>query len=145
MKAIVRYQYGSPSVLQLREINKPVVKDEGVLVRVRAASLNSGDLDYLYGRPLIAREDLRLRRHPVSSRGILDARIPARDRREGPKARRAHSRRGVNATAHRVEPGTFPAPLPASSRPWRRRAYDPGAERDAGDPGPRMRARCLIG
>jgi NADPH:quinone reductase-like Zn-dependent oxidoreductase len=62
MKAIVRYQYGSPNVLELREIDKPVVKDEGVLVRVHATSLNSGDLDYLYGRPLIARIGTGLRK-----------------------------------------------------------------------------------
>jgi NADPH:quinone reductase-like Zn-dependent oxidoreductase len=70
MKAIVRYQYGSPSVLELREINKPIVKDEGVLVRVRAASLNSGDLDYLYGRPLIARIGTGLRRPKYRGLGL---------------------------------------------------------------------------
>ncbi len=62
MKAIVRQKYGSPDVLELREIHKPVVDDKGVLVRVRAASLNSGDLDSLYGRPLIARVGTGLRR-----------------------------------------------------------------------------------
>jgi NADPH:quinone reductase-like Zn-dependent oxidoreductase len=55
MKAIVRYEYGSPEVLELRELDIPVVDDKTVLVRVRAASLNSGDLESLYGRPLIAR------------------------------------------------------------------------------------------
>ena len=62
MKAIVRYQYGSPDVIELREIDKPVVKDLGVLVRVLAASLNAADLDYLYGRPLIARVGTGLRK-----------------------------------------------------------------------------------
>jgi NADPH:quinone reductase-like Zn-dependent oxidoreductase len=62
VKAIVRDRYGSPDVLELREIDKPVVKDDGVLVRVRAASLNSGDLDYLHGRPLVARVGTGLRR-----------------------------------------------------------------------------------
>jgi NADPH:quinone reductase-like Zn-dependent oxidoreductase len=47
MKAIVRYAYGSPDVLQLKEIDKPVVRDQDVLVRVRAASLNADDLEYL--------------------------------------------------------------------------------------------------
>jgi NADPH:quinone reductase-like Zn-dependent oxidoreductase len=50
MKAIVRYEYGSPDVLELREVEKPVVKDQDVLVRVRAASLNADDLEYLYGK-----------------------------------------------------------------------------------------------
>ena len=55
MKAIVRSRYGSPDVLELKDIDMPVVGDDGVLVRVRAASLNQADLDYLYGRPLLTR------------------------------------------------------------------------------------------
>ena len=38
MKAIVHETYGSPDVLQLREVPKPVVDADSVLVRVRAAS-----------------------------------------------------------------------------------------------------------
>ncbi|HZA55843.1 MAG TPA: NAD(P)-dependent alcohol dehydrogenase [Candidatus Udaeobacter sp.] len=41
MKAIRFCEYGSPDVLKLEEIEKPVPKDNEVLVRVRAASLNS--------------------------------------------------------------------------------------------------------
>jgi NADPH:quinone reductase-like Zn-dependent oxidoreductase len=55
MKAIVRQMYGSPDVLELADIDMPVVGDGGVLVRVRAASLNAADLDYLYGKPLLTR------------------------------------------------------------------------------------------
>jgi NADPH:quinone reductase-like Zn-dependent oxidoreductase len=55
MKAIVRYRYGSPDVLELRDIDTPIVNDDDVLVRVRSSSLNAADLDYLYGRPLFAR------------------------------------------------------------------------------------------
>ena len=43
MKAIVQNEYGSPDVLELKEIDKPVVKDDDVLVRVHAAALNAGD------------------------------------------------------------------------------------------------------
>lgn len=43
MKAIVQDRYGSPHVLELRDIDKPVVKDDEVLVRVRAAAVNIGD------------------------------------------------------------------------------------------------------
>jgi NADPH:quinone reductase-like Zn-dependent oxidoreductase len=43
MKAIVRDRYGSPDVLALREVEKPELADDGVLVRVRAASLNRSD------------------------------------------------------------------------------------------------------
>jgi NADPH:quinone reductase-like Zn-dependent oxidoreductase len=38
MKAIVYEEYGSPDVLELRDIDKPSVSDDGVLVRIRAAS-----------------------------------------------------------------------------------------------------------
>jgi hypothetical protein len=38
MKAIVQDKYGSPDVLELKEIDKPVVTDHEVLVRVRAAT-----------------------------------------------------------------------------------------------------------
>ena len=40
MKAIVHYKYGSPDVLELREIDKPVPTDDEVLVRVHASSVN---------------------------------------------------------------------------------------------------------
>ena len=43
MKAIVQNGYGSPDVLELREIDPPVVADDQVLVRVRAASINAFD------------------------------------------------------------------------------------------------------
>ncbi len=55
MKAVRRARYGSPDVLTLAEVDMPQVGDEDVLVRVRAASLNAGDLDYMYGRPPMAR------------------------------------------------------------------------------------------
>jgi len=55
MKAIVRYKYGSPDVLELQEIEKPVVKDDHVLVRVHAASLNAGDWHSMRGKPYIMR------------------------------------------------------------------------------------------
>ncbi len=72
MKAIVREEYGSPDVLELRDIDMPVVKDDEVLVRVRAASLNQADLDYLYGKPLLTKMGTGLRR--PKNRGLgLDA------------------------------------------------------------------------
>jgi NADPH:quinone reductase-like Zn-dependent oxidoreductase len=43
MRAIVRDVYGVPDVLELREIDKPDVTDDEVLVRVRAASANPAD------------------------------------------------------------------------------------------------------
>ncbi len=41
MKGIVQEGYGSAEVLRLREIDKPVLTDDRVLVRVRAASVNA--------------------------------------------------------------------------------------------------------
>jgi NADPH:quinone reductase-like Zn-dependent oxidoreductase len=55
MKAVVQSRYGSPDVLRLEEIAKPVVKDDEVLVRVRAAAVNSGDWHLLRGVPYVMR------------------------------------------------------------------------------------------
>jgi NADPH:quinone reductase-like Zn-dependent oxidoreductase len=55
MKAIVRTTFGSPDVLELQEIEKPGLADDGMLVRVRAASVNPADWYSLMGRPLFAR------------------------------------------------------------------------------------------
>jgi NADPH:quinone reductase-like Zn-dependent oxidoreductase len=55
MKAIVYHQYGSPHVLELREIERPTVTEDDVLVRVRAASVNPFDWHYLTGEPYLVR------------------------------------------------------------------------------------------
>ena len=49
MKAVVCTKYGSPDVLQLKEVEKPAPKDNEVLVKVLAASLNVADFEYLRG------------------------------------------------------------------------------------------------
>ena len=49
MKAIVYTKYGTPDDLELKEIDKPVLKDDEVLVKVFAVSLNDWDLGLLEG------------------------------------------------------------------------------------------------
>jgi NADPH:quinone reductase-like Zn-dependent oxidoreductase len=51
MKAIVRETYGSPDLLRLEEMPMPTLRDDGVLVKVRAASANAGDWHLLRGTP----------------------------------------------------------------------------------------------
>lgn len=55
MKAILRHEYGPPDILELQEVDKPVVGDDQVLVRVHAAGVNMADVDYMLGRPKSAR------------------------------------------------------------------------------------------
>lgn len=55
MKAIVQTEYGSTQMLSLQEVDKPVVPDNGVLVRVRAASVNAGDWHLMRGTPFLIR------------------------------------------------------------------------------------------
>jgi NADPH:quinone reductase-like Zn-dependent oxidoreductase len=62
MKAIVYHEYGSPDVLELKDIDKPLVKDDEVLVRVHAASVNRLDWHLLRGRPYISRLQAGLRK-----------------------------------------------------------------------------------
>jgi NADPH:quinone reductase-like Zn-dependent oxidoreductase len=62
MKAIVQTRYGSPDVLQLKDADKPVVKDDEVLIRVCAAAVNIGDWHLLRGVPYVVRLVAGLRR-----------------------------------------------------------------------------------
>lgn len=55
MKAIMRTRYGSPDVLELREIDKPIPKDNQVLVKVKAAAVNPYDSHVLRGEPFPVR------------------------------------------------------------------------------------------
>jgi NADPH:quinone reductase-like Zn-dependent oxidoreductase len=55
MKAIVQHRYGSPDVLELREIDEPAVKDDEVLVRVRATSVHPDVWHAMRGVPFVLR------------------------------------------------------------------------------------------
>lgn len=70
MKAIVQQKYGPPvDVLELQEFDKPAVKDDEVLLRVRAASIHIGDLYIMMGVPYIMRPIYGLRGPRVSVPG----------------------------------------------------------------------------
>src|SRR5215207_9327570 len=55
MKAIVYYKYGSPDVLQMQEVEKPVPTDDQLLIKVHAVSLNRSDWEALTGKPFYTR------------------------------------------------------------------------------------------
>ena len=61
MQAIVYHRYGPPEVLVLREVDKPVVGDDGVLIRVRAAAVNPYEWHFMRGEPYLARLQMGLK------------------------------------------------------------------------------------
>jgi NADPH:quinone reductase-like Zn-dependent oxidoreductase len=66
MKAIVYTKYGPPEVLQLKEVPKPTPRDDEVLIKVQAVSVNRSDWEGLRGKPLYARIGGLLRpRHQI--------------------------------------------------------------------------------
>jgi NADPH:quinone reductase-like Zn-dependent oxidoreductase len=72
MKAIVQHKFGSPGdVLELKEIDKPVVKEDEVLVQVHAASIHIGDSYGMRGVPYVMR--------PVFSLSRAKNRVPGTD------------------------------------------------------------------
>ena len=52
MKAVAQHRYGSPDVLELTDVPKPEIGEDGILVRIRAASLNSLDWRGMRGEPI---------------------------------------------------------------------------------------------
>ena len=55
MKAIVFTKYGTPDVLQLQEVAKPIPKDDEVLIKVHATSINDWDWGLITGKPFEVR------------------------------------------------------------------------------------------
>ena len=62
-------EYGSPEVLELQDIDRPSIKDDEVLVRVRAAAVNPPDWAGVHGEPYIVRLAFGLRRPRLGVRG----------------------------------------------------------------------------
>ena len=67
MKAVMRDRFGSPDVLQVKEIPTPIPGPGTVLVRLHASSVNAFDWRMLEGKPFLARlaEGIRTPKHRI--------------------------------------------------------------------------------
>ena len=70
MKAIIYTKYGLPDVLQVKEIEKPIPKDNEILIQVRAASVNPHDWHSMRGKPYILRAETGLRKPKYTRLGL---------------------------------------------------------------------------
>ena len=108
MRAIIRPRYGSPDVLQVAEIPRPVPSDGDVLVRVHAASVGAWDWHYLAADPHIMRlagEGLVRPKVPVAGldvAGVVEA--------VGPQVTRFRPGDAVYGKSDRAASPTTPAP-----------------------------------
>ncbi len=62
MRAVVYNRYGPPDVLRLEEVERPVPKDDEVLVKIHATTVNRSDCGWRSAQPFITRYFLGLRR-----------------------------------------------------------------------------------
>ncbi len=67
MRAIVYERYGPPDRLELRDVEMPAVRDDSVLIRVHATSVNRSDWETLTGRPAYVR---------IGGAGFLKPKVP---------------------------------------------------------------------
>jgi NADPH:quinone reductase-like Zn-dependent oxidoreductase len=84
VKAVVYTRYGSPDVLQVKEVAKPIPADDEALIKLKAVSVNKSDWETLRGKPLYARIGGLLR----PRRQILGSDIAGRVETAGGNVRR---------------------------------------------------------
>ena len=70
MKAITYTEYGPPEILQFTEVAKPIPKDDEVLIRIRAASVNPLDWHFMRGAPYLVRIQTGLRKPKTTRLGV---------------------------------------------------------------------------
>jgi NADPH:quinone reductase-like Zn-dependent oxidoreductase len=70
MRAIVYTEYGPPDVLQLTEVARPTPKDNEVLIKIRAASINPLDWHFMRGTPKVMRMMTGLRKPRFAGLGV---------------------------------------------------------------------------
>lgn len=69
MKAVRYHRYGSPDVLSVEDVDPPVVGEQDVLIRVRAASVNPLDFHFMRGTPYVVRIPAGLSKPKVNGLG----------------------------------------------------------------------------
>ena len=78
MKAIFYDRYGPPDVLELREIDRPVLAPDRVLIRVHTTSVNPVDWHYMRGEPYLVRISEGARKPKTNVPGVdLAGRVEA--------------------------------------------------------------------
>ncbi|MEX2477556.1 MAG: NAD(P)-dependent alcohol dehydrogenase [Gracilimonas sp.] len=70
MKAILLKEYGSPNVLEIGEVKKPIPKENEVLVRIHSASINDWDWGLVRGKPFVIRLFFGLRKPKIRIPGV---------------------------------------------------------------------------
>ena len=113
MRAVVYDRYGSPDVLRIEEVERPVPKDDEVLIRIRATTVNRTDCGWRQGKPFFSRYFTGLRRPrkrilgselagEVEAVGAGGDRV--RGRRPGLRRHRLRRPRGVRLRAGELSP-----------------------------------------
>jgi NADPH:quinone reductase-like Zn-dependent oxidoreductase len=70
MRAAVYTKYGPPDVVHITDVEKPIPKDNEVLVKVRASSVNPLDWHFMRGAPFVVRIGAGLRKPKVTRLGV---------------------------------------------------------------------------